>query len=70
MTGMVPFCGWCQAVLGELVVVGFVETNSGPGWSRHACGGCVNAFGIVPADEQPAGWRGEVTYRPTVRAVR
>ncbi|MGP4112800.1 hypothetical protein ACTWP5_18065 [Streptomyces sp. 4N509B] len=63
MSAVVPFCGWCFTTLGALVTVGFVEVNSGPGWYRHACAACVAHHGIVPADEQPDGWRGEVTYR-------
>ncbi|MGP4113615.1 hypothetical protein ACTWP5_22230 [Streptomyces sp. 4N509B] len=51
----------------DLVVVGFVETNSGAGWSRHACASCVDRYRIVPATEQPEGWRGEVTYRTSTQ---
>lgn len=63
MSGIVPHCGWCKTTAGPLVEVGFVESNSGPGWFYNACQPCVDEHRIVPASEQPDTWLGEITYR-------
>jgi hypothetical protein len=67
---MVPRCGWCETVTGQLVEVGFIEANSGPGWWLYACPGCAETYRIVPLDEHPPDSRGGVRYRPREAARR
>lgn len=72
MSGMVPRCGWCERDQAEsggaLVLVGFVEGGSGPGWMHRACPSCVEEHRLVPWEEHPPDSRGDVRYR--ARTVR
>jgi hypothetical protein len=61
---LVPRCGWCKTIEGELIEVGFVESGSGPGWCYYACELCVDEQRIVPLDEHPPDSLGTVRYRP------
>jgi hypothetical protein len=71
LNGVIAHCGWCEKAgavcSGELVVVGFVETNSGPGGWIWACPPCVEESRLLPLDEHPPDSWGGVRYRPRER---
>jgi hypothetical protein len=69
VSGLVPRCGWCKTLLGELIEVGFHEAGSGPGAGIYACPPCLEEHRIVPLDEHPPDSWGGVRYRPR-EAVR
>jgi hypothetical protein len=59
-------CWWCKSARGPWIVVGCVETGSGPGWAIRACGTCVESLRLVPLEEHPDSSDGRPIYRPRI----